>query len=96
MNATQCEFAMQRWPVLQHDLMPELQHQCGALAPGLEKLAHLLDCVRIEGWAMPAWTGIGRQRHDRSALAKQQSLSLLNWETPGTAACGNRKKLLGL
>lgn len=59
---------MQRWTVLQHDLLPELRQQCGALTPKLEKLVHVLDWVRIEEWAVHVWSGIGRKPHDRSAL----------------------------
>ena len=66
MDATQREFVMQRRAALQRDLMPELQHQCGALTPRLKQLAHVPDWVRIEGWAMLARTGIGRQPHDRA------------------------------
>jgi hypothetical protein len=60
---------MQRWQVLQYDLMPELRQQCGALTPKLEKLVHILDWVRIEEWSVQTWLGMGRKPHDRSALA---------------------------
>jgi hypothetical protein len=60
---------MQRWNVLQYDLMPELKRECGALTPKLEKLVHILDWVRIEEWSVQTWVGIGRKPHDRSALA---------------------------
>ncbi len=48
MNTIQRPLIMQRWQVLQYDLMPELKQQCGALTPKLEKLVHILDWVRIE------------------------------------------------
>ena len=60
---------MQRWHVLQHDLLPELKQELGALTPRLEKLVHILDWVRIEEWSVQTWQGIGRKPHDRSALA---------------------------
>lgn len=60
---------MQRWQVLQYDLMPELRQECGALTPKLEKLVHILDWVRIEEWSVQTWQGIGRKPHERSALA---------------------------
>jgi hypothetical protein len=60
---------MQRWTVLQYDLIPELGRECGALTPRLEKLVHILDWVRIEEWSVPTWQGIGRKPHDRGALA---------------------------
>jgi len=60
---------MQRWHVLQYDLLPELKRECGALTPRLEKLVHILDWVRIEEWLVQIWQGVGRKPHDRSALA---------------------------
>ena len=46
MNTTQRTLVMERWNVLQHELMPELKLECGALTPKLEKLIQLLDWVR--------------------------------------------------
>ena len=69
MNIIGRDLIMQRWHVIQHDLMPELKRECGALTPKLEKLVHILDWVRIEEWSMQTWQGIGRKPHDRSALA---------------------------
>ncbi|MEC5164206.1 hypothetical protein RCH08_005396 [Janthinobacterium sp. CG_S6] len=50
MDATRRDLILQRWNVIQHELMPELRHDCGALTPKLEKLVHILDWVRIEEW----------------------------------------------
>ena len=69
MNLIGRDLIMQRWRVVQHDLMPELKRECGALTPRLEKLVHILDWVRIEEWSVQTWQGIGRKPHDRSALA---------------------------
>ena len=69
MDATRRDLIMQRWNVIQHDLMPELKRECGALTPRLEKLVHILDWVRIEEWPVATWQGIGRKPHERSALA---------------------------
>lgn len=69
MNIIGRDLIMQRWHVIQHELMPELKQECGALTPKLEKLVHILDWVRIEEWSMQTWQGIGRKPHDRSALA---------------------------
>ena len=69
MNITQRSLIMQRWHVLQYELMPELRSECGSLTPKLEKLVHILDWVRIEEWSMKTWQGIGRKPHDRGALA---------------------------
>lgn len=54
MDATRRDLILQRWNVLQHELMPELGRDCGALTPKLEKLVHILDWVRIEEW-MQSW-----------------------------------------
>ena len=69
MDASRRDLIMQRWGVIQHDLMPELKRECGTLTPRLEKLVHILDWVRIEEWSVQTWLGIGRKPHDRSALA---------------------------
>ncbi len=69
MNIIGRDLIMQRWCVIQHELMPELRQECGALTPKLEKLVHILDWVRIEEWTMHTWQGVGRKPHDRSALA---------------------------
>lgn len=60
---------MQRWNVLQYDLIPELKREHGVLTPKLEKLVHILDWVRIEEWPVQTWQGTGRKPHERSALA---------------------------
>jgi len=60
---------MQRWTVLQYDLIPELTRECGGFTPRLEKLVHILDWARIEEWSVRTWLGIGRKPHERSALA---------------------------
>jgi Transposase DDE domain/Transposase domain (DUF772) len=69
MDATRRDLIMQRWNVIQHDLMPELRRECGALTPRLEKLVHIFDWVRIEEWPVATWQGIGRKPYERSALA---------------------------
>ena len=60
---------MQRWRVIQHELMPELRHEVGALTPKLEKLIHTLEWVRIDEFVGTTWCGIGRPPRDRAALA---------------------------
>lgn len=69
MNPTQRLLIMQRWNLLQHDLLPEIKQQCGSLTPKLEKLIHVLDWVRIEEFVSDQWQGIGRKPHGRGALA---------------------------
>jgi hypothetical protein len=48
MNTTQRSGIMQRWFVIQHELIPELRRKVGALTPKLEQVLHTLECVRIE------------------------------------------------
>ncbi len=60
---------MQRWSVVQQELIPELRCEVGPLTPKLEKVIHILEWVRIEGFVESAWSGVGRPPHDRSALA---------------------------
>lgn len=60
---------MQRWLVIQQELMPELRWEVGPLTPRLEKVIHVLEWVRIEEFVESAWCGVGRPPHDRGALA---------------------------
>jgi IS5 family transposase len=68
MNATQRAGLLQRWTVIQEELIPELGREMEGLTPKLGKLIHLLEWVRIEEF-VPAWHGIGRPPKDRGALA---------------------------
>lgn len=69
MNATPLEMIMQRWWIVQQELIPELGEELACLTPPLEKLIHVLDWVRIEEAVGSTWCGIGRRPHDRGALA---------------------------
>jgi hypothetical protein len=69
MNNTQRINILQRWTVIQYDLIPELKDEVGCLTPKLEKLIHILEWVRIEELVGDTWSGVGRPPHDRSALA---------------------------
>lgn len=68
MDATQRSRLMQRWHVIQAELIPELGREVEALTPKLGKLIHILEWVRIEEF-IPAWSGLGRPPKDRGALA---------------------------
>ena len=48
MNTTSRDLMMQRWNVIQHELLPELRDEVGALTPKLEKVIYVLEWVRIE------------------------------------------------
>ena len=69
MNTTQRNGIMQRWNIVQHELMPELRNEVGALTPKLLKLVHILEWVRIEEFVMSSVGGCGRPEHDRGMLA---------------------------
>lgn len=60
---------MQRWSVVQQELMPELRSEVGPLTPRLERVIHTLEWVRIEEFVESTWCGVGRPPHDRGALA---------------------------
>lgn len=69
MDATRRELIMQRWNVIQHELLPELKNDVGTLTPKLEKLIHVLDWVRIEQFTQSTWCGVGRPPYERAWLA---------------------------
>ena len=69
MNTTQRHLIMQRWNVVQHELIPELKGQVGTLTPKLEKVIHTLEWARIEEFVTSSWQGNGRPPHDRGVLA---------------------------
>jgi len=69
MDATNRALIMQRWNVIQHELLPELKNDVGALTPRLEKVIHILEWVRIEEFVSASWCGVGRPPHERSWLA---------------------------
>jgi Transposase domain (DUF772) len=60
---------MQRWHVIQHDLLPELRQEAGGLTPKLTKLIYVLEWVRIEQFTHSSWIGVGRPPLERAWLA---------------------------
>jgi hypothetical protein len=69
MDANRHELIMQRWSVIQHELLPALITDVGPLTPKLEKVIHILEWVRIEEFTDSSWCGIGRPPHERAWLA---------------------------
>ena len=69
MNTTSRDLMMQRWNVIQHELLPQLLDEVGALTPKLEKVIHVLEWVRIEEFTETSWCGMGRPPHERGWLA---------------------------
>jgi len=68
MDTTQRELIMQRWNVMQHELLPELRAE-RPLTPKLEKVVHILEWVRIEEFTGSNWCGVGRPPVERALLA---------------------------
>lgn len=48
MNTNQAGLILQRWNVFQHELLPRLINEMGALTPKLEKLIYKLEWIRTE------------------------------------------------
>ncbi|MGH8716373.1 MAG: transposase [Burkholderiales bacterium] len=69
MDNTHRAHILQRWNIIQYDLIPELNDEVGCLTSKLEKLIHVLEWVRIEEFVNHTWHGVGRPPHDRGALA---------------------------
>lgn len=69
MNANQRDLIMQRWSVVQHELLPTLIDEMGTLTPKLEKVIYTLEWVRIEEFTGSTWQGIGRPPCERAWLA---------------------------
>ena len=69
MNTTQRNGIMQRWRIVQHELMPALRNEIGVMTPKLEQVVHTLEWVRIEEFVVSTWRGCGRPEHDRGMLA---------------------------
>ncbi|MBL8414867.1 MAG: IS5/IS1182 family transposase, partial [Propionivibrio sp.] len=59
MNTNRRDLIMQRWNVIQHDLLPELHNDVGTLTPKLEKVIYHLEWVRIEEFVHSSWCGEG-------------------------------------
>jgi len=70
MQSIQPHQIMQRWTVVQHELLPELKQQFGGFSPKLEKLIHILEWVRIEEFIPDSSRrSVGRPRSERAWLA---------------------------
>ena len=62
MDANKRELIMQRWGVIQNELMLELRHELGALTPKLEAVIRALEWARSEEFIEPSHTS--EIRHD--------------------------------
>lgn len=69
MHTIRRDSRLQRWKMVQFDLLSELKNDIGSLTPKLEKVIHILEWVRIEEFVAASWCGIGRPPHERAWLA---------------------------
>lgn len=69
MNATTPKQIMQRWQIVQGQLLPDLRQQIGSLTPKLEKLIHILEWTRIEEFVQRSSYHTGRPPHELASLA---------------------------
>lgn len=85
MQSIQAHQIMQRWNVVQHELLPELNQEFGSFSPKLEKLIHILEWVRIEEFVSEySWNSVGRPRSERAWLANAfVAKAVLNVNTTG-------------
>ncbi len=68
MNHILRDQVMQRWYVVQQELIPDVLEETGCLTPKLEQLIHILEWVRIEEYTS-SWDRVGRPPHERAWLA---------------------------
>lgn len=69
MNHILREVLMQRWSVVQGELLPDLKEDVGVLTPKLAKLVYVLEWVRIEEFVRSSWIGVGRPPLERAWFA---------------------------
>lgn len=69
MDPTRRDLIMQRWNVIQHELLPEVKNDVGTLTRKLEQVIYVLEWVRIEEFTQTSWCGVGRPPYERAWLA---------------------------
>ncbi|CAG9295026.1 IS1182 family transposase ISUnCu17 [Celerinatantimonas diazotrophica] len=69
MNPTTPQQIMQRWQIVQGQLLSDLRQDIGSLTPKLEKLIHILEWSRIEEFVQHSLYHIGRSPHELAWLA---------------------------
>ena len=57
MNSNQRELIMQRWSLMQTEILPCFSDDFGVLTLKLEKLIHMLELTRIEDFVQPSGSG---------------------------------------
>jgi Transposase DDE domain/Transposase domain (DUF772) len=69
MNAIKADKIMQRWTVVQHELIPMWHNEFESLTPKLEQLIHILEWLRLEEMCQESWCGNGRPPYARAWFA---------------------------
>jgi Transposase DDE domain/Transposase domain (DUF772) len=69
MNAIKAQQIMQRWTVVQHELIPMWHAEHELLTPKLEQLIHILEWLRLEEMCRDSWCGNGRPPYARAWFA---------------------------
>lgn len=57
MDTTERHQRLQRWPIIQHELLPDLDRGAGGLTPNLTQVIHALERVRIEEFIQASFGG---------------------------------------
>ena len=80
------------WRRFQGDLFPALAEAVGPLLETHKRFVTALDLVKVEGFVDGVWTGPGRPREDRRALARG-FIAKAVWDLPTTRHLIDRLKV---
>ncbi len=80
------------WRRFQGDLFPALAEAVGPLLETHKHFVTALDLVKVEGFVDEVWTGPGRPREDRRALARGVIAKAV-WDLPTTRHLIDRLKV---
>ncbi len=80
------------WHRFQGDLFPALAEAVGPLLETHKRFVTALDLVKVEGFVDGVWTGPGRPREDRQALARG-FIAKAVWGLPTTRHLIDRLKV---
>ena len=80
------------WHRFQGDLFPALAEAVGPLLEAHKRFVTALDLVKVEGFVDEVWTGPGRPREDRRALARG-FIAKAVWGLPTTRHLIDRLKV---
>ena len=69
MDAIGRDSILQRWRVVQHELLPQFRGDWGGLPPGRQGLVPVLEWVRIEEFTGASRSEVRRPAHERAWMA---------------------------